>query len=540
MTRAVMANRSALAVALLALAAATTARAHSPALWPWPQTVSIPGDTVPIDAAGFELACEVNNPCPAKFRYQLDYYAKLVQHSCANLVYPGNATTASDVNNPSSGSGSLLNSCTVQLATSDDTLSVDTNQTYRLTVASQPYPNCKIEADNMYGAYYALTTLAQLCDTSDGKSMYEAEITDFPRFKFRGFLVDSARHFLPVTYLRRVIDVMALHRYNVLHWHLVDSESFPVESKTFPDLVKGAFHPKAVYSRDDMVAVVDYAASRGITVVPEFDVPGHGSWGAGYPDLMGCEDVLDPTKPEVYTFLKTFLQEMASIFPSEYIFLGGDEVDSSCWSKNPSIAQWLSQHNMNDTQLFDYFWTQVTSQVLPGLQGRKVGVWQSNKLDIKPSLLPEGSYGNVWQDPKMMSPVIQGGMPVVFSGSYYLDQQSTITGSGPCKDYAWQQTWKCMYQEEPFDQLDPSQYNMLLGLMTAMWAEGVNELDFETRVWAKAAAVAERMWSRSIVNDVVEAQARLDRHICRLNMMGVRAGPIIPGFCLSDLDETTF
>ena len=542
-------NTTAVAVAatLIATVFALPARAHQPALWPWPQQIYISGNTVPVDAAKFEVECEIDNPCPTKFQNELQYYADLVRHSCSNSVYPkannnddnGEASSSSSSSSSWDQDGQKIDSCVVKLATSDDALAIDSNQTFRLTVSSDPYPNCLVEADNMYGAYYGLVTLSQLCDTSNttSPSILEARIRDEPRFAFRGFLLDTARHFLPVSYIKRVLDVLALHRYNVLHWHVVDSESFPLQSQAFPDLAeKGAFSPDAVYKTEDLADVVQYASRRGITVMPEFDVPGHGSWGKGYPSLMGCKDVLDPTNPEVYTFLLTFLKEMLEIFPSEYIFLGGDEVDTSCWLKNPEIAEWLQQHDMTDAELFDYFWQNVTSEVISGLEGRKVGVWQSNKLDIKPTLLPEGSFGNVWQDPKMMGPVIDGGMPVVLSGTYYLDQDNSATAAGPCKAYAWQQTWKCMYQEEPFDQLTQEQWSSLIGLETTMWGEGVNRFDFEARVWAKAAAVAERMWSNQNVNDVAEAQVRLDRHICRLNLMGVHAGPIIPGFCSSDVD----
>merc|ERR1739848_530820 len=118
----------------------------------------------------------------------------------------------------------------------------------------------------MFGAYYAFLTVAQLCDTSGSEqTIRTARIVDFPRFDFRGLLIDSARHFLPVSYIKRVIDNMALLRLNVLHWHLVDSESFPVESETFPNLTQAAWHPKAVYSTDDMKDVVQYAYARGVT-----------------------------------------------------------------------------------------------------------------------------------------------------------------------------------------------------------------------------------------------------------------------------------
>jgi len=228
---------------------------------------------------------------------------------------------------------------------------------------------------------------------------------------------------------------------------------------------------------------------------------------------------------------------MAGIFESEFIFLGGDEVDTSCWLKNQKISAWLHDHNMTDKELFGYFWQQVSSEVLPQLEGKTVGVWQSDKLEIDPKLLPSGSFGNVWQSPKKMADVIDAGMPVVLSGTWYLDQENPETAAGPCMEYAWQQTWKCMWAEEPSDQLDNGQMDYFMGGMAAMWGEGVYYGDFEARVWAKAAAVAERLWASSVITDVQGAQARLDRHICRLNMMGITAGPIIPGFCPSDLQD---
>ena len=528
-----------------------------PALWPWPQILYVPDVSVvapvPFDASGFEIACEVDNPCPASFRARLDYYTKLVQHSCANQVYAPSAPPYADAEAFAFGSwrkptravsgntggdpDHTLNSCTVKLDTDIEALTIGMNMTYTVDIESTPYPYCQITANNMFGAYYAFLTVAQLCDTSGSEqAIRTARIVDFPRFDFRGLLIDSARHFLPVSYIKRVIDNMALLRLNVLHWHLVDSESFPVESETFPNLTQAAWHPKAVYSTDDMKDVVQYAYARGVTVMPEFDIPGHGSWGKGYPDLMGCDTVLDPTNPDVYTFLKSFLQEMLDVFPSEYIFLGGDEVNADCWLQNPEIKAWMNRHNMVDPkELFDYFWQNVTSEILPDL-GRKVGVWQSDKIDIKPSLLPPGSFGNVWQDPKTMVDVIEAGMPVVLSGPWYLDVENPITASGKCQEYAWQMTWQCMYAEEPSDQIDRTQEDSMLGGMAAMWGEGVNHNDFDARVWAKAAAVAERLWSSYIIHNMTGATSRLDRHICRLNLLGINAGPIKPGFCLSDLD----
>ena len=109
---------------------------------------------------------------------------------------------------------------------------------------------------------------------------------------------------------------------------------------------KGAYDRRAIYSPDDMRGLVAYAHERGVRIMIEFDVPGHGSWGKGMPELMGCEVVLDPTQNSTYTFLRDFLSEMADIFTDEYMFLGGDEVQTSCWDANKRIASWLKVHHL--------------------------------------------------------------------------------------------------------------------------------------------------------------------------------------------------
>merc|ERR1719359_2498797 len=156
---------------------------------------------------------------------------------------------------------------------------------------------------------------------------------------------------------------------NVLHWHISDSQSFPSESKVFPQLSQqGAYSPAAVYSVSDMQDLVRYALQRGVRIVPEWDLPGHGRW-RGVPGLsMGCKGtngglfgaVLDPTQKSTYEFLTAFLSEMGEIFTDPYLFLGGDEVDPTCWDQNPNVSAWLKEHGMNSTELEQYFWEQVS------------------------------------------------------------------------------------------------------------------------------------------------------------------------------------
>lgn len=321
----------------------------------------------------------------------------------------------------------------------------------------------------------------------------------------------------------------------MLHWHIVDAQSFPCGSDTFPQLAaKGAYAPKAQYSPADMKSLVEYARLRGVRVMPEWDIPGHGSWGKGMPAVMGCDIVLDPTQDATYDFLNSFFGEMMTIFTDQYVFLGGDEVDSSCWDENPRIVAWLKQKNMNSSQLQQYFWQQMATQVLPkSLKGRTVSIWEADNLQITPEDLPKGTVGNVYQS-KATADITIGKhrMPSVLSiagDNWYLDSQ--------CSGYNWN-SWRCRYSVEPTSNVTrlPENLPLLLGGEGAMWAEGINKLNFDAYVWHGAAAIAERLWSPANRTARVDAaEPRLAEHMCRMSMRGFSPGPVFPGFCPSDL-----
>ena len=238
-----------------------------------------------------------------------------------------------DVPEPPAGT---LQSVSVCLASGNDTLGPHTDESYSLVAPNDGVG--RIAANTMYGMLHALESLAQLLDitgvatTTRQISSAPVLVTDAPRFAYRGLLIDTSRHFLPVAHIKHVIDALALCKLNVLHWHVVDSISFPCGSRTHPELAeKGAFDPSAIYSVSDLAAVVAYAKDRGVRILAEWDLPGHGSWGKGIPEMMGCSDVLDPTIDLTYTVLSDFLGEMGAIFTDSWMFLGGDEVDYRCW-----------------------------------------------------------------------------------------------------------------------------------------------------------------------------------------------------------------
>ena len=199
-------------------------------------------------------------------------------------------------------------------------------------------------------------------------------------------MIDSARHYLTMPLLEKTVDTLAAMKMNVLHWHIVDAESFPFTSEKYPELqAKASYHPSATYTPEAIKHLVSYGRDRGVRIVPEFDTPGHtASIGQAYPELIAdCYDwlkstnngdlrwpmfnnvALDVTKSETKVFVKNVVEEMAALFSDEYFHIGGDEVDQDCWNAVPSILDWMQQ---NDFATYNTT-TEVWSYDFTGLQG---------------------------------------------------------------------------------------------------------------------------------------------------------------------------
>ncbi|CAI6002594.1 unnamed protein product [Closterium sp. NIES-65] len=180
----------------------------------------------------------------------------------------------------------------VQIARPGEPLDVGVDESYSLSLGGTREPGAAlIKANTSFGALRALETLSQLCRYHHPSRLVTIHgvpltVEDSPRFHHRGLLIDTARHFLPVVEIERVLDAMSYAKLNVLHWHLVDAQSFPIETPSFPRLWEGAFSQAERYTLKDAKHIVRYAAARGIVVIPEIDTPAHAtSWEVGYPVL---------------------------------------------------------------------------------------------------------------------------------------------------------------------------------------------------------------------------------------------------------------
>ncbi|KAG0501197.1 hypothetical protein HPP92_001269 [Vanilla planifolia] len=237
-----------------------------------------------------------------------------------------------------------ISTLTVVVDSDDDTLYLGVDESYDLYVSDATgstegklsvVGEASIEAKTTYGALRGLETLSQLFTynyKTKAVEVYKAPwyIHDEPRFPFRGLLLDTSRHFLPVNVIKQVIESMSFAKLNVLHWHIIDEESFPLEVPTYPNLWEGSYTKWERYTVEDAHEIVDFAKRRGIHIMAEVDVPGHGkSWGIGYPDLWpspNCTEPLDVTKEFTFDVIAGILTDMREIFPFELFHLGGDEV----------------------------------------------------------------------------------------------------------------------------------------------------------------------------------------------------------------------
>jgi hexosaminidase len=398
----------------------------------------------------------------------------------------------------------------------------------------------------VWGALYALETLSQLIQWDDNLNTYFVAqlptiIVDTPRYAWRGLLIDTSRHYLHPNTIKSAIEVAAFNKYNVLHWHVTDAQSFPIESKAYPKLIEGAYNKRAVYSHEAVRDIVSYGYARGVRVLAEFDIPGHAAgFSYGYPEVTAkcprftdINDVsLDVSNDFTYELLNGFLKEMTDLFPDEYIHLGGDEVVFGCWFDDPNIARWAASKGFrNGNQIEEYFEQKLQAMVLPGNQNnisKKMVVWEElfeNGVSLRSDVIVQ-----VWSSRDLLQKVLNSGHQALLSQGYYLDKQIPDPNQ---TWYHWVDTWKNFYLNEPLEglHLTPAQEKLLLGGEAAMWGEQVDDTNFHSRVWPRASATAERLWSQKSVNNVDAAEPRLNAFRCHLARRGVGAGPVLPDFC---------
>ena len=393
---------------------------------------------------------------------------------------------------------------------------VGEDESYILDVSTA---SARLRASTPLGTLHGLQTLLQLVDVSPGGFAASAvTIEDRPRFQWRGLMIDSARHFIPLEVIRRNIDGMEVVKMNVFHWHLSENQGFRVESKKFPKLHE--FGSDALYyTQDEIRDLIAYARDRGIRVVPEFDMPGHSTaWFVGHPELASgkgpyeierrwgiFEPAMDPTNERVYKFLDELIGEMAKVFPDHYFHIGGDEVNGREWDANPKIQAFMKVHGLkNNEALQAYFSGRV--QKLVTKHGKAVVGWD----EVLVAGVPRDVVIQSWRGQASLARAAKQGYRGILSNGYYLD-----LGWPAARHYA----------VDPMSgdaaNLSAEEKQRILGGESCMWAEYVNPENVDSRIWPRNAAIAERLWSPQEVRDPASMYARLDFVSARLEWLGL-------------------
>ncbi|HRP82059.1 MAG TPA: family 20 glycosylhydrolase [Flavobacteriales bacterium] len=398
----------------------------------------------------------------------------------------------------------------------------DVDGSYALAIDST---GITVQAPTDIGVLHALATLYQCFRRDDaGWGFPSLRITDDPRFTWRGLLIDPCRHFMPLDVILRQLDGMELVKMNVLHLHLTEDQGFRIESKLLPELHEKGSNGQYL-SQEDIRKIIREADLRGIRVVPEFDLPGHAtSWFASHPELASApgtyqpdtrygvlDAVFDPTNEATYALLDRFLGEMAALFPDPYLHIGGDENNGKQWDANPAIQAFMKAHNLPDNHALQAYFNQRLYAILKK-HGKRMMGW--DEIGDVPAgsapALPQDVTIQSWRGKEGLVSAAHAGRNAILSNGWYIDL---------CQSAEFHYLNDPLPPDSP---LNAEERKHVLGGEATMWAELVDARNVDTRIWPRAAAVAERLWSPASVKDVPDMYRRMEAVSKQLDAIGLR------------------
>lgn len=443
---------------------------------------------------------------------------------------------------------------------------------YRLKVTAS---NITLAAAEPAGIFYGIQTLLQLLPkeivspaavANKQWTVQPATITDYPRFGWRGLMLDVSRHFFSKEDVKRYIDDMVKYKFNVLHWHLTDDQGWRIEIKSYPKLTSvgawrvektgtfGNFTPPTpdeprnyggFYTQEDIKEVVQYARERFVNILPEIDVPGHSLAAiAAYPELTSTpgtyqvssgdrfmiwppgghfygviDNSLCPAKEIVYEFLDKVFGEVAQLFPFEYIHMGGDETARNFWEKSDLIKELMKKENLKNLDEVQSYFVKRVEKIIES-KGKKLIGWDEI---LQGGLAPNAAVMS-WRGMRGGIDAAKEGHQVVMSPTdfVYIDyMQSDVIMEPPV--YASLRLKKT-YQFEPVPEgVDPK---LIKGGQGNLWSEQVYNLrQAQYMTWPRAFAIAEIVWSPKTNRNWNDFVSRVEKQFERLDVSKTKYAP---------------
>lgn len=449
----------------------------------------------------------------------------------------------------------------VILLSLDNTLSRLGNEGYTLQVTPQ---QIAIGGAAPAGVFYGTQTLRQLLPSeifsltpvSRAWPVPAVTIEDTPRFPWRGLMLDTARHFMPKEDIFALLDLLALHKLNVLHVHLTDDQGWRIEIKQYPKLTEvGAYRKETVigharrpqgydgtphggyYTQDDLREIVAYAATRYITVVPEIEMPGHAQAAiAAYPELgvtgapvevattWGIHQYLFNPADATLHFLQNVLTEVLAIFPSPFIHIGGDEAIKDQWKASAQVQTRMQELGLQDEEALQGWFLEQIGAFLDA-HGRRLVGWD----EILAGGLPPGAIVMSWRGMDGGIRAIQAGHQVVMmpSSSVYFDAYQSNDPQEPLAIGGYLPLER-VYAFDPVpDGLTPEQTGQVLGAQGALWREYIRTTEhLHYMAFPRTIALAEALWTPPARRNFADFRLRLSRHEMRLTELNVTFRPV--------------
>jgi hexosaminidase len=408
---------------------------------------------------------------------------------------------------------------------------------YRLSVKAD---GIELQAPKPLGLLQGVQTLRQLFPPELEKGPVKkalsipcVQIEDQPRYPWRGLLIDCCRHFMSFEFLKKHVDLLALYKLNRLHLHLTEDQGWRIEIKKYPKLTQiGSVRPRGseyerqqgsgFYTQKQLKALVAYAESRGVMVIPEFDMPGHGQAAlSAYPEYsctggpfevsteLGIHNAIYCAGNEkTYGFLEDILEELLDIFPAPYIHLGADEVPKTPWRACAKCQAKIKADGLKDENgLQTYFIRRIAAFLKE--RGRRVICWD----EILEGGAPEDVMVQAWRGPDRTLAGLEAGC-------------QTISSPYSHTYYEYEIAFHRAFDFEPWPKgAKESQRPLLIGAEGAMWNEGTPESAVDQAIFPELLALSEGLWSPVEGRDYKEFQARVGRQRKRLNVLDVKMGP---------------
>nr|WP_319512457.1 family 20 glycosylhydrolase [uncultured Draconibacterium sp.] len=427
------------------------------------------------------------------------------------------------------------------------------NEGYTLSIQND---RVFLNANTTAGLFYGMQSIWQLLTANDGTTLPCMDITDYPRFGWRGLHLDVSRHFMPVEFIYKYIDYIALHKMNVFHWHLVDDQGWRIEIKKYPKLTEvGAFRadredldwnsrkepvkenePKygGFYSQEDVKAIVEYARKKHVTVIPEIEMPAHVmSALAAYPEYS-CTGEYKPVPPggvwpithifcagkeETFNFLEDVLTEVMELFPSTYIHIGGDETTKTEWEKCELCQKRMTDEGLKDEHELQAYFIKRIEKFL-NKNGRQLIGWDEI---LEGGLDPTATIMS-WRGSDPGIRAAKAGHDVVMSPTShcYFDYYQGDPSLEP-KAFGGNITLKKVYNFEPVPaELSAEEAKHIIGAQANIWTEYMpNGRHVEYMIMPRMSALSEVLWSPKESKDWGDFSKRMESQYKRFDKLGI-------------------